>query len=142
MTFTGYKFPMDSTSRGVYFATLPGPFLRTVDQHSHFYKRGQPEPMDSHTAQLLQTSPFHDAFLPSEFPVALGVRRPMVVHPTRSILRLERGLCVAHRTVPEVQDDDNHIYRRARRFEICSKTLAVLESSSYRRHFAFMDRAS
>lgn len=78
MTFTGYKFPMDSTSRGVYFATLRGPFLRVVDEHSHFYKRGRPEPMDSHTAQLLRASPFHDVFLPSESPVALSIRAAMV----------------------------------------------------------------
>ena len=42
----------------------------------------------------------------------------------------------------EVEDDDHHVYRRGAPLEICSKTVAVLESSSYRRHFAVINRAS
>jgi hypothetical protein len=118
---------------------MRGPFLRVVDEHSHFYKRGQPAPMDSHTAQLLLTSPFHNVF---------PYRARRQTHEGRS--SNQEGASCAWRgdyawlTGPflEVQDDDNHIYRRACRFEICSKTLAVLDSFSYRRHFAFMDRAS
>ena len=144
LTFTGYKLSLDSTSRGVHFATLRGPFLRVVDERGHPYKRGQPEPIDRHTAQLLGAPPFHDVFLLSESPVALTAS-----DPRWSSIRPEEAPCAwrgdyACLTGPflEVQDDDDHIYRRGCPFEICSKTLTVLESSSYRRHFAFINRAS
>lgn len=144
LTFTGYKLPLDSTPLGIRFATLRGPFLRVVDEQGHSYKRGQPEPIDSRTARLLATAPFHDVFLLSESPVALTASDPQW-----SSIKPEEASCAwrgdyACLTGPflEVQDDDDHTYRRGCPFEICSKTLAVLDSSSYRRHFAFINRAS
>jgi hypothetical protein len=115
-----------------------------VDEQGHSYKRGQPEPIDSRTARLLATAPFHDVFLLSESPVALTASDPQW-----SSIKPEEASCAwrgdyACLTGPflEAQDDDDHTYRRGCPFEICSKTLAVLDSSSYRRHFAFINRAS
>src|SRR5207302_1166367 len=42
----------------------------------------------------------------------------------------------------EVEDDDHHVYRRGVPLEICSKTLDVLESGPYSRHFAVINRAT
>ena len=42
----------------------------------------------------------------------------------------------------EVEDDDHHVFRRGSPLEICSKTLKVLESDLYRRHFAMINRAA
>jgi hypothetical protein len=41
----------------------------------------------------------------------------------------------------EAADDDHHVYRRGEPLEICSKTLAVLESQGYAPHFAILNRA-
>lgn len=145
LTFTGYKLPTDSTSRDVHFATLRGPFLRVVDEEGHGYQRGQPEPIDSHTAQLLHASPFHDVFLLSESPVAFTASDPRwsSITPEEAVPCVWRGdyACLTGPFL-EVQDDDDHIYRRGCPLEICAKTLAVLQSPSYRRHFAFINRAS
>src|SRR5881628_3390264 len=42
----------------------------------------------------------------------------------------------------EAEDDDHHIYRRGVPLEICSKTLDVLNSGPYSRHFTIINRAS
>jgi hypothetical protein len=41
----------------------------------------------------------------------------------------------------EAADDDHHVYRRGVPLEICSKTLDVLDSGPYSRHFTVINRA-
>jgi hypothetical protein len=41
----------------------------------------------------------------------------------------------------EAADDDHHLYRRGQPVEICSKTLAVLQTGGYASHFAILNRA-
>ncbi|MEQ1848667.1 MAG: hypothetical protein ABL983_24200, partial [Nitrospira sp.] len=41
----------------------------------------------------------------------------------------------------EAADDDHHVYRRGEPLEICSKTVAVLETNGYLPHFVILNRA-
>ncbi|MBI4400402.1 MAG: methyltransferase domain-containing protein, partial [Nitrospirae bacterium] len=143
LTLTGYKLSVTVEPNGVRFATLQGPFSRVVDELGQAYQRGVPQAVDARTASLLKTPPFERLFLLSDTPVPLAQSDPRLI----AILP-EQAPCVwkghfALLTGPfmEVDDDDYHVYRRGNPLEICSKTLAVLESDAYRGHFAIINRA-
>lgn len=143
LTLTGYKLSPVTDPNGIRFATLRGPFSRVVDELGHVYRRGIPEPIDAPTAQLLATPPFAPLFILSETPVSLSESDPRLV----AILP-EQAPCVwqghfALLTGPflEAADDDQHLFRRGQPLEICSKTLAVLNTDLYREHFAVINRA-
>jgi arsenite methyltransferase len=144
LTFTGYKLPMEPTSNGVHFATLRGPFRCVIDERGHAYERGRPEPIDCGTARLLQAPPFHDLFLltDSSAPLTASDPRWCSIQPPPVPCVWKGDYALFTGPFLEVEDDDHHAYRRGTPVEICSKTLAVLESSSYRRHFAVINRAS
>ncbi|HET7058896.1 MAG TPA: methyltransferase domain-containing protein [Nitrospiraceae bacterium] len=144
LTFTGYKLPMEPTSNDVQFATLRGPFRCVIDERGHAYERGRPEPIDCGTARLLQAPPFHDLFLltDSSAPLTASDPRWCSIQPPPVPCVWKGDYALFTGPFLEVEDDDHHVYRRGTPVEICSKTLAVLESSSYRRHFAVINRAS
>jgi arsenite methyltransferase len=144
LTLTGYKLPEPAEPNGVAFATLLGPFSRAVDELGHTYLRRVPESISSASASLLRLPPFEQLFLLSEQPDRLEAADPRLL-----AVRAADAPCVwkgdyAILTAPlaEVEDDDHHRYRRGMPFEICSKTLAVLESRPYRNHFTVINRAT
>jgi SAM-dependent methyltransferase len=143
LTLTGYKLAPAEGLNDARFATLRGPFKQVIDERGRTHTRGVPQAIDARTASLLRTEPFAPMFILSEAPITLGSTDPRHV----SILP-EQAPCVwrghfAMLTGPFVQacDDDHHVYRRGEPLEICSKTLKVLESEEYRRHFAVINRA-
>jgi arsenite methyltransferase len=144
LTFTGYKLPMESTSGDVQFATLRGPFRRVTDERGHSYERGRPEPIDRGAARLLQAPPFYDLFLLTDSPAPLNASDPRwdSIQPPAVPCAWKGDYALFTGPFVDVEDDDHHVYRRGAPLEICSKTLAVLESSSYRRHFAVINRAT
>lgn len=144
LTFTGYKLSVDDTVNGVQFATLRGPFRRVVDERGHSYERGRPEPIDRLTLRLLQTPPFQDVFLltNSATPLTASDPRWCTIEPPTVPCVWKGDYGVLTGPFLEAEDDDQHVYRRGAPVEICSKTLSVLESSPYRRHFAVFNRVA
>jgi len=143
ITLTGYKLPQAADPNGIRFATFRGPFSRVRDELGHAYERGVPKPVDARTGQLLTTPPFKDMFILSDTPVPLEQADPSLV-----AIFPEQVPCVwkghfALLTGPfiEAADDDHHVFARGKPLEICSKTLVVLETDAYRRHFAVINRA-
>jgi hypothetical protein len=99
--------------------------------------------VDARAAQVLETPAVEPFFLLSDEPISLDHSDPRWV----AILP-EQAPCVwrghfALLTGPfvEAADDDHHVFRRGQPLEICSKTLAVLETDGYRGHFAIINRA-
>lgn len=143
LTLTGYKLAPAIGSETARYATLKGPFKQIVDEHGRAYARGVAQDIDAETAALLRTEPLAPLFILTESPTPLASHDPRYL----SILP-EQAPCVwqgyfALLTGPfaQVCDDDHHVYRRGEPLEICSKTLKVLESEPYRRHFAVINRA-
>jgi len=154
VTLTGYKFPqrvpiawspaMGGEPNGVRFATLLGPFSVATDELGQTYRRGRPQPVTAHTAQLLSALPFQRLFLLSESPVALepSDARWLAVLPEQAPCVWKGDYAIFTGPFAEVEDDDHHAFRRGSPLEICSKTLKVLESDLYRPHFAMINRAA
>jgi len=144
LTFTGYKLQMEPTSGEAGFATLRGPFRRVVDERRHHYEQGRPEPIDGEAARLLQAPPFHDLFLftDSAAPLTASDPRWCSTQPPTGPCVWKGDYALLTGPFLEAEDDDHHVYRRGAPVEICSKTLTVLESSPYGRHFAVINRAA
>ena len=143
LTLTGYKLSETAVPDGVRFATLVGPFSRAVDELQQAYYRGVPEPISARTAQLLTTPPFERLFLLSDQPTSLAAtdRRVVSVLPAQAPCIWKGHFALFTGPFMEAEDDDHHVYRRGVPLEICSKTLDVLESGPYSRHFAIINRA-
>lgn len=144
MTLTGYKLPPTSGEQKQVFVTLRGPFSAVTDELGQTYRRGEPSPVDSRTADLLDMPPLASLFVRSDAPLPLASSDPRL-----SMVLPDSAPCVwrgdyAILTGPflEVRDDDHHVYRRGQPLEVCSKTRKVLESDGYRPHFTIMNRAS
>jgi len=144
LTLTGYKLPNAAESNGVGYATLVGPFSRAVDELGQTYHRGKPEPVTARTAQLLKTPPFERLFLLSEQPVSLAAtdQRLVSILPAQTPCVWKGHFALFTGPFMEAEDDDHHVYRRGIPLEVCSKTLDVLESGLYSRHFAVINRAT
>jgi arsenite methyltransferase len=144
VTLTGYKLPERVESNDVRFGTLLGPFSRAVDELGQTYHRGKLESITGRTAQLLMTPPFERLFLLSDTPIVLATtdQRLVSILPTQAPCVWKGHFAVFTGAFTEVEDDDHHVYRRGVPLEICSKTLDVLESGPYSRHFAIINRAS
>jgi arsenite methyltransferase len=144
LTLAGYKLPAREASDGVAFATLLGPFNRAVDELGHTYLRRVPEPISSATASLLQLPPFEQVFLLSDQPVQLKDTDPrlVAVRPTNAPCVWKGDYAILTAPLAEAEDDDHHRYQRGVPFEICSKTLAVLQSKPYLHHFTVLNRAT
>ena len=143
LTLTGYKLPEAAEPNGVRFATLVGPFSRVVDELGQAYHRGKPEPVSARAAQLLTMPPFERLFLLSDQPVHLATtdQRLIAILPADTPCVWKGHFAVFTGPFAEAVDDDHHVYRRGVPLEICSKTLDVLESGPYGRHFAVLNRA-
>ena len=143
LTLTGYKLPEQAEPSGNRFATLVGPFSRAVDELGQTYHRSKPEPVSARTAQLLKTPPFERLFLLSDQPIPLATtdQRLVSILPADAPCIWKGHYAILAAPFVEAEDDDQHVYRRGTPLEICSKTLDVLESGSYSRHFAVINRA-
>ncbi len=144
LTLTGYKLPDTAEPDEVRFAILVGPFSRVVDELGQTYRRGKPEPVSAHTAQLLKTPPFERLFLLSDQPLQLATtdRRLISILPADAPCVWKGHFAIFTAPFAEAADDDHHVYRRGVPLEICSKTLDVLDSGPYCRHFTVINRAS
>jgi SAM-dependent methyltransferase len=143
LTLTGYKLPA-TTESSAGFATLVGPFSRVVDEMGQCYRRAFPEPVSARTLQLLQTPPFKPFFLLSDSPMTLNStdRRLLSILPANAPCIWNGHYAILTAPFAEAEDDDHHAYRCGVPFEICSKTLAVLESNFYSGHFSIINRAT
>ncbi len=143
LTLTGYKLPETAVPRGVRFATLLGPFSTAVDESGQTYHRGKPEPVSARTVLLLRTPPFKELFLLSDEPVSLATtdKRLISIFPANASCVWKGHYAILTAPFVEAEDDDHHVYQRGTPLEICSKTLDVLESGPYSRHFAIINRA-
>ncbi len=144
LTLTGYKLLETAVPDGVRFATLLGPFSRAVDELGQAYQRGQPTQASARTAQLLKTPPFDRLFLLSDQPIPLAKtdQRLVSILPAQTPCVWKGHFALFTGPFTEAEDDDHHIYRRGVPLEICSKTLDVLNSGPYSRHFTIINRAS
>ncbi len=143
LTLTGYKLPEQAEPSRNRFATLVGPFSRAVDELGQTYHRSKPEPVSARTAQLLKTPPFERLFLLSDQPIPLATtdQRLVSILPADAPCIWKGHYAILAAPFVEAEDDDQHVYRRGTPLEICSKTLDVLESGPYSRHFAVINRA-
>jgi len=144
LTLTGYKLSETAAPNGVRFASLLGPFSRAVDELGQAYQRGQSTQVSARTAQLLTTPPFERLFLLSDQPIVVATtdERLISILPAQAPCVWKGHFAIFTGPFAEVEDDGHHVYRRGVPLEICSKTLDVLESGPYSRHFAIINRAS
>lgn len=143
VTLTGYKLAQNLSASPGHFATLRGPFSWVIDERGRSYQRGVPTAITPAEAALLTHPPLADHFLLSADPAPLDE-----TDPRWSAVWPEQVPCVWHGHFAllagpfvEVADDDHHVYRRGVPLEICSKTLKVLQTEGYARHFAIICRA-
>lgn len=143
LTLTGYKLGRAPARNGTRFAALRGPFSRVVDELGHAYERGVPQAVDAATAQLLETPPCAPLFILSETrtPLLPSDPRLTAILPAQTPCVWKGHFAMLSGPFTEACDDDHHVYRRGLPLEICSKTLAVLDSQAYRGHFAIVNRA-
>lgn len=143
LTLTGYKLAHGQGSEISRFATLRGPFKQVIDEHGQTFMRGVPRAIDETTWAMLRAAPFESCFLLSGEPVTLvppdSRLTGIVPEPLPCVWKGHFALLTG--PFQEVCDDDHHVYRRGVPLEICSKTLAVLDRTPYRRHFAIINRA-
>jgi len=144
LTLTGYKLPTPVDSTDTSFATLLGPFSRVVDELGQKYQRAVPEPISNSTASLLKLPPFERVFLLSDRPISLETSDPrqVAVLPADAPCAWRGDYALLTAPFAEAEDDDHHGYRRGVPFEICSKTLDVLESAPYDGQFAILNRSA
>jgi SAM-dependent methyltransferase len=144
LTLTGYKPTEGQRPDSLGYATLLGPFRRVVDEQGNTYTRGEPLSLSAGAGRLLHLPPFDGLFLLSDSPVPVGKddSRYLAVLPEQAPCVWKGDYAIFTGPFVEVEDDDQHTYRRGEPLEICSKTLKVLESDAYRRHFAVINRAT
>ena len=143
VTLTGYKLPPATTASSVRYATLRGPFSRLVDERGLTYLRGMPQSVTPEEALLLSTPPFAEHFLLTSEPVKFDNQDPRwsAVLPADAPCTWQGDYALLAGPFVEAVDDDHHVYRRGEPLEICSKTVAVLETNGYQPHFVILNRA-
>ena len=143
VTLTGYKLPPAPTASSVRYATLRGPFNQLVDERGTTYQRGIPQPIKSEDELLLSTPPFAEHFLLTTEPIELDSADPRwsAVFPADAPCTWQGHYALLAGPFLEAADDDHHVYRRGEPVEICSKTVAVLETGGYQPHFVILNRA-
>ncbi len=143
VTLTGYKLPPAAATSSVQYATLRGPFSRVMDEQGSVYERGVPKPITPDEAHLLSAPPFTEHFLLTTDPIQLDDHDPRwtAVLPAQAPCTWQGHYALLAGPFVEAADDDHHIYRRGEPLEICSKTVAVLNSGGYRPHFVILNRA-
>ncbi|HBR51499.1 MAG TPA: ubiquinone biosynthesis methyltransferase UbiE [Nitrospira sp.] len=143
VTLTGYKLSPAAVASSIRYATLRGPFSRVTDERGTVYERGIPRAIEPAEALLLSSPPFTEHFLLTTEPVQLDDNDPRwaAVLPAQVPCTWQGHYALLAGPFIETADDDHHLYRRGEPLEICSKTVAVLESEGYRPHFAILNRA-
>lgn len=143
VTLTGYKVPPATTPSPIHYATLRGPFNRVVDERGTAYQRGIPQPITPDDAALLSYPPLAGHFVLTVHPVWLDQTDPRwtAVFPAQTPCTWRGHYALLAGPFVEAADDDHHVYRRGEPLEVCSKTLAVLETEGYAPHFAILNRA-
>ena len=144
VTLTGYKLlPTATAAASVRYARLRGPFSCVMDERGTTYQRGLPRPIAADDIALLSQPPFAEHFILTPNPVQLNECDPRrtAVFPAQSPCTWEGHYALLAGPFMEVADDDHHIYRRGEPLEICSKTVAVLETQGYQPHFVILNRA-
>jgi arsenite methyltransferase len=143
VTLTGYKLPQTTTPPSIFHATLRGPFSRVVVEGGTTYRRGIPQPITSEERLLLSAPPFTEHFLLTAKPVELDSDDPRwtAVFPADAPCTWQGHYALLAGPFVEAADDDHHVYRRGEPLEICSKTVAVLETGGYQPHFVILNRA-
>jgi arsenite methyltransferase len=143
VTLTGYKLPPAPTASSVCYATLRGPFSRLVDEQGRTYHRGVPQSVTPEKALLLSIPPFAEHFFLTAESVPLNDRDPRwsAVLPADAPCTWQGHYALLAGPFVEVADDDHHVYRRGEPLEVCSKTIAVLETNGYQPHFVILNRA-
>ena len=143
VTLTGYKLPPATTASSVRYATLRGPFSRFVDERGMTYHRGIPQSITPDEARLLSVLSLSEPFLLTTEPVTLDNRDPRwsAVLPADAPCTWQGHYALLAGPFVEAVDDDHHVYRRGEPLEVCSKTVAVLETNGYQPHFVILNRA-
>lgn len=143
ITLTGYKQPLLASSSPSHYATLRGPFSRVVSERGVPFQRGIPTPITAEEAWLLTTPALAGHFLLTAEPVYLDSTDPrwQAVLPTQTPCTWQGHYALLAGPFLETADDDHHVYRRGAPLEICSKTLAVLQTGGYAPHFVILNRA-
>ena len=143
VTLTGYKVPPATTPSTSRYATLRGPFHHVVNERGRTYQRGIPQPITPDDAVLLSHPPLVGHFLLTPEPLPLDQTDPRwtAVFPAPAPCTWQGHYALLAGPFVEAADDDHHVYRRGEPLEICSKTLAVLETNGYAQHFAILNRA-
>ncbi|MCP9453022.1 MAG: methyltransferase domain-containing protein [Nitrospira sp.] len=143
VTLTGYKQPLSISSTASRYATLRGPFRQVVDELGTTYERGIPRPISPEQGWLLSTAALAHHFLLTTEPVRLEAADPrwQAVLPAQTPCTWQGHYALLAGPFLEVADDDQHVYRRGEPLEICSKTLAVLQTDGYASHFVILNRA-
>ena len=143
VTLTGYKLPPIGQAASPRYATLRGPFNRVVDERGTAYQRGIPQPILPDDALLLSQAPLSDHFVLTADPVWLDQEDPRwtAVFPEQAPCLWQGDFALLAGPLVEAMDDDHHLYRRGEPLEICSKTLRVLGTAGYARHFVILNRA-
>lgn len=143
VTLTGYKLSHSATDFSIRYATLRGPFSRVVDEQGKTFERGIPQPIAPGNANLLNAPPFADHFLLTTEPIRLDKHDPRwsTVLPADTPCTWQGQYALLAGPFLEAADDDHHVYRRGEPLEICSKTVAVLETGGYQPHFVILNRA-
>ena len=143
VTLTGYKLAPATTASSVRYATLRGPFSRLVDERGMAYHRGIPQSITPEEALLLSVPPFAEHFLLTTEPVPLDNHDPRwsPVPPADTPCTWQGDYALLAGPFVEAADDDHHVYRRGEPLEVCSKTVAVLETNGYQPHFVILNRA-
>ena len=143
VTLTGYKVAPATISSPARYATLRGPFNHVVDERGTAYQRGIPQPITPDDARLLSQAPLAAHFILTPDPLWLDQSDPRwtAVFPAQTPCIWQGHYALLAGPFVEAVDDDRHVYRRGEPLEICSKTLAVLETEGYAPHFAILNRA-
>lgn len=143
VTLTGYKLT-DAPTTTSSFATLKGPFSQLINELGQSFRRGIPEPIDSQTATLFQSSCYRNLFVLSETPVGFthSDDRWTEVLPEDTSCAWAGHFAILTGPFLEARDDDGHTFQCGVPLEICSKTLRVLEHDAYRPYFEVINRAS
>jgi ubiquinone/menaquinone biosynthesis C-methylase UbiE len=143
VTLTGYKQPPLTVSSAYRYATLRGPFSHVADEQGLAFQRGVPQAIDQEQAWRLSTPALAHHFLLTTHPVRLDAADPrwQAVLPAQMPCTWQGHYALMAGPFLEVADDDQHVYRRGEPLEVCSKTLAVLQTEGYAPHFAILNRA-
>lgn len=143
VTLTGYRLYEASPDSSIRYATLRGPFSQLADEQGTTYQRGIPQAITHESARLLSVPPFAEHFLLTSEPIHLDHQDPhwSAVLPAETPCTWQGHYALLAGPFIEIADDDHHVYRRGEPLEICSKTVAVLETAGYQPHFVILNRA-